>query len=69
MSNADSYTAKASDMVVTSSLQSNTITLNDNYTFTATTTGGTSDWGLSTTVTTPTWTVSGYGNNDYYDNI
>lgn len=46
MSNADTYTTKASNMAVTSSLQSNTITLNDNYTFSASTVGGTSDWGL-----------------------
>ena len=68
MSNTDSYTTAASNMAVTSSLQGNTITLNDNYTF-STNTIGTPDWGLQTTVTTPTWTVSGYGNNDYYENV
>lgn len=45
MSNTNSYTTKASDIGVISSLQSNTITLNDNYTFT-TNTIGTPDWGL-----------------------
>lgn len=65
MSNTDAYTTNASNMAVTSSLQSNTLTLNDNYTFTTTTIGGTSDWGLSTTVTTPTWTIS----DNYYDNV
>lgn len=46
MSNIDTYTIKASDMTVTSSLPSNTITINDNYAFTTNTTGGISDWGL-----------------------
>jgi len=45
MSNTDSYTTAASNMAVTSSLQGNTITLNDNYTF-STNTIGTPDWGL-----------------------
>lgn len=45
MSNADSYTTTASNIGVTSSLQSNTITLNDNYTFT-TNTIDTPNWGL-----------------------
>jgi hypothetical protein len=65
MSNVDTYTTKAYNTAVTSSLQSNTLTLNDNYTFTTTTVGGTSDLGLSTTVTTPTWTIS----DNYYDNV
>ena len=64
MSNTDSYATTASNIAVTSSLQSNSITLNDNYTFT-TNTIGTPDWGLQTTVTTPTWTVS----DNYYDNV
>lgn len=65
MSNTDSYAATAPNITVTSSLQGNTITLNDNYTFTTNTVGGTSDWGLQTTVTTPTWTVS----DNYYNNV
>jgi len=45
MSNTDSYATTASNIGVTSSLQGNTITLNDNYTF-STSTIGTPDWGL-----------------------
>ena len=64
MSNTDSYATTASNIGVTSSLQGNTITLNDNYTF-ATNTIDASGCGLYATVTTPTWTVS----DNYYDNV
>ena len=68
MSNTDNYTTTASNIAVTSSLQGNSITLNDNYTFT-TNTIDTTDYGLQTTITTPTWIISDGSNNDYYGNV